>query len=145
MFEGHFWWRNCQKYLRQHIWISWPFKWHCLRWRSFDHLQVFLEIFLQLSKVVINLFFGYDLQIVEQTKHINQVLEQYLHCTINYHQDNWKTYQWQSLLIITSILWLSKPFDSANLFFWNLCQIWYTSKVRPFLYSITKKHDNLYC
>jgi hypothetical protein len=24
-----------------------------------------------------------------QTERVNQVLEQYLHCTINYHQDNW--------------------------------------------------------
>jgi glycosylphosphatidylinositol phospholipase D len=28
-------------------------------------------------------------QIDGQTKQVNQVLEQYLHCTTYYHQDNW--------------------------------------------------------
>jgi len=28
-------------------------------------------------------------QINGQTKRVNQILEQYLQCTINYHQDNW--------------------------------------------------------
>jgi hypothetical protein len=27
-----------------------------------------------------------------QTEHVNQVLEQYLRCTINYQQDDWKSY-----------------------------------------------------
>ena len=32
---------------------------------------------------------AYHLQIDGQTERINQVLEQYLRCAINYHQDNW--------------------------------------------------------
>ena len=35
------------------------------------------------------MFSAYHPQTNDQTKRVNQVLEQYLQCSINYHQDNW--------------------------------------------------------
>ena len=43
----------------------------------------------QLLSMKINLFVVYHLQIDGQTKRVNQVLKQYLHCIVNYQQDNW--------------------------------------------------------
>jgi hypothetical protein len=40
-------------------------------------------------KVNINLSSAYHLEINGQTECVNLILEQYLQCTINYHQDNW--------------------------------------------------------
>jgi hypothetical protein len=39
-------------------------------------------------KVKINLSFAYHLETFGQTERVNQILEQYLLCTINYHQAN---------------------------------------------------------
>jgi hypothetical protein len=43
----------------------------------------------QLLSVKINLFVAYHLQIDGQTKRVNQILKQYLHCIVNYQQDDW--------------------------------------------------------
>jgi hypothetical protein len=49
----------------------------------------FWQSFFKILKVKINLSSVYHPQTDGQTKRVNQVLEQYLRCTINYHQDNW--------------------------------------------------------
>ena len=38
----------------------------------------------------INLSIVYHPQIDGQTERVNQILEQYLHCTVNYQQDDWR-------------------------------------------------------
>jgi hypothetical protein len=48
-----------------------------------------LAIIIQDLKLKIKLSSAYHPQTDRQTERVNQVLEQYLHCTINYHQDNW--------------------------------------------------------
>jgi hypothetical protein len=49
----------------------------------------FWKSLFKILKVKIKLSSAYHPQTDGQTKRVNQVLEQYLHCTINYHQDNW--------------------------------------------------------
>jgi transposase InsO family protein len=49
----------------------------------------FRQSLFKILKVKIKLSFAYHPQTDGQTKRVNQVLEKYLHCTINYHQDNW--------------------------------------------------------
>jgi hypothetical protein len=54
----------------------------------------------QLFGVKINLSIAYYLQTDGQTERVNQILEQYLCCTINYHKMiGWTFYPWLSLLI----------------------------------------------
>ena len=43
-------------------------------------------------KVEIKLSFAFHPQIDGQTERVNQILEQYLRCTINYQQDDWRSY-----------------------------------------------------
>jgi len=45
--------------------------------------------FVEPLKVKINLSLAYHHKYDGQTKCLNQTLEQYLHCTINFHQDDW--------------------------------------------------------
>ena len=49
----------------------------------------FWQALFKILKVKIKLSSAYHPQTDGQTERINQVLEQYLRCTINYHQDNW--------------------------------------------------------
>jgi transposase InsO family protein len=49
----------------------------------------FWQLLFKILKIKIKLSSAYHPQTNEQTERVNQVLEQYLHCTINYHQDNW--------------------------------------------------------
>jgi hypothetical protein len=51
-------------------------------WRS--HFEI-LQVDIKLSS-------AFHLQTDGQTEHVNQVLEQYLRCTINYQQDDWTSY-----------------------------------------------------
>jgi hypothetical protein len=59
----------------------------------FDHGSQFTLKFwhplFKILKVKIKSSSVYHPQTDGQPERINQVLEQYLHCTINYHQDNW--------------------------------------------------------
>ena len=49
----------------------------------------FWQSLFKILQAEIKLSSTFHLQIDGQTKRVNQVLEQYLHCTINYQQDNW--------------------------------------------------------
>lgn len=49
----------------------------------------FWQSLFKILKVEIKLSSAYHPQTDGQTERVNQVLEQYLRCTINYHQDNW--------------------------------------------------------
>jgi len=49
----------------------------------------FWQLLFEILKVQIKLLLVVHPQTDEQTKQVNQVLEQYLRCTINYHQDDW--------------------------------------------------------
>jgi hypothetical protein len=49
----------------------------------------FWQPLFKILKVKIKLSSAYHPQTDGQTKRVNQVLEHYLCCTINYHQDNW--------------------------------------------------------
>jgi hypothetical protein len=57
--------------------------------RGSQFTSKFWQSLFKILKVKIKLSSAYHPQIDGQTERINQVLEQYLHCTINYHQDNW--------------------------------------------------------
>ena len=57
--------------------------------RGPQFISKFWKSLFQLLKVQINLSSGYHPQTDGQTERVNQVLEQYLRCTINYHQDDW--------------------------------------------------------
>jgi hypothetical protein len=52
-------------------------------------ISKFWKGFFELLKVKIDLWSAYHLETDGQTKRVNQILEQYLQCTINYHQNNW--------------------------------------------------------
>jgi transposase InsO family protein len=58
-----------------------------------DHGSQFISNFWQslfkILKVKIKLSSAHHPQTDGQTERVNQVMEQYLYCTINYHQDNW--------------------------------------------------------
>jgi hypothetical protein len=49
----------------------------------------FWQSLFKILKVKIKLPFAYHLHIDGQIERVNQVLEQYLLCTINFYQDNW--------------------------------------------------------
>ena len=49
----------------------------------------FWQSLIKILQVEIKLSSAFHPQTDGQTERINQVLEQYLHCTINYQQDNW--------------------------------------------------------
>ena len=49
----------------------------------------FWQSLFKILQVEIKLSSAYHPQIDGQTERVNQVLEQYLRCSINYHQDNW--------------------------------------------------------
>ena len=54
-----------------------------------DGTSKFWQSLFKILGVEIKLSSAYHPQTDGQTKSVNQVLEQYLRCTINYHQDNW--------------------------------------------------------
>jgi transposase InsO family protein len=78
--------------------------------RGLQFISKFWKRFFKLLKVKINLSFAYHPETHGQTECVNQILEQYLQCTINNHQDNWvDLFLWQNLLIIIlCILQLNK-------------------------------------
>jgi hypothetical protein len=49
----------------------------------------FWQLLFKIFKIKIKLSFAYYLQTDGQTERVNKILEQYICCTINYHQDNW--------------------------------------------------------
>ena len=49
----------------------------------------FWQSLFKISQVEIKLLSTYHLQMDGQIERVNQVLEHYLQCTINYHKDNW--------------------------------------------------------
>ena len=49
----------------------------------------FWQSLFKILEVEIKLSLAFHLQTDGQTERVNQVMEQYLHCTINYQQDNW--------------------------------------------------------
>jgi hypothetical protein len=49
----------------------------------------FWQSLFKILKFKIKLSFAYHPETDGQIERVNQVLEQYLRCTINYHQDNW--------------------------------------------------------
>jgi transposase InsO family protein len=57
--------------------------------RGSQLISKFWQSLFKILKVKIKLSSTYHPQTNGQTERINQVLEQYLCCTINYHQDNW--------------------------------------------------------
>jgi hypothetical protein len=57
--------------------------------RGTQFISNFWKVLFQLLGVKINLSTMYHPQTDGQTKRVNQILEQYLHCTINYQQDDW--------------------------------------------------------
>jgi hypothetical protein len=57
--------------------------------RGSQFTSKFWQSIFKILKVKIKLSSAYHSQTDGQTERVNQVLEQYLHCTINYHQDNW--------------------------------------------------------
>jgi hypothetical protein len=58
--------------------------------RGPQFVSKFWKKFFELLKVKINLSSAYHPETDGQTERVNQILEQYLRCTINYHQDDWK-------------------------------------------------------
>jgi transposase InsO family protein len=57
--------------------------------RGSQFTSKFWQSLFKILKVNIKLSSTYHLQINGQTEKVNQVLEQYLHCTITFYQDNW--------------------------------------------------------
>ena len=57
--------------------------------RGTQFISNFRRRLFQLLGVKINLSTAYHPQTNGQTERVNQILEQYLHCTINYQQDDW--------------------------------------------------------
>jgi hypothetical protein len=57
--------------------------------RGSQFISKFWQSLFKILKVKIKLSSAYHPQTDRQTEWVNQVFEQYLHCTINYHQDNW--------------------------------------------------------
>ena len=57
--------------------------------RGSQFVSKFWKTLFKILGVQINLSSAYHPQTDGQTERVNQVLEQYLRCTINYHQDNW--------------------------------------------------------
>jgi hypothetical protein len=57
--------------------------------RGSQFTSKFWQTLFKILKVKIKLSYAYHPQTDGQIERINQVLEQYLRCTINYHQDNW--------------------------------------------------------
>jgi hypothetical protein len=57
--------------------------------RGSQFASKFWQLLFKILKVKIKLSSANHPQTDEQTEKINQVLEQYLRCTIKYHQDNW--------------------------------------------------------
>jgi len=57
--------------------------------RGPQFVSKFWKSLFETLKVKINLSSAFHLQMDEQTERVNQVLEQYLCCTINYQQDDW--------------------------------------------------------
>jgi hypothetical protein len=57
--------------------------------RGTQFTSKFWQSLFKILGVEIKLSSAYHPQTDGQTEHVNQVLEQYLRCTINYHQDNW--------------------------------------------------------
>jgi IS30 family transposase len=57
--------------------------------RGSQFISKFWQSLFKILNVKIKLSSTYHPQTYGQTERINQVLKQYLHCTINYHQDNW--------------------------------------------------------
>jgi hypothetical protein len=57
--------------------------------RGTQFVSKFWQSLFKILKVEIKLSTTYHPQIDGQTERVNQVLEQYLRCTINYHQDDW--------------------------------------------------------
>ena len=56
--------------------------------RGSQFTSKFWQSLFKILKVKIKLSFAYHPQTDGQIEHVNQVLERYLHCTMNYHQDN---------------------------------------------------------
>jgi hypothetical protein len=80
----------------------------------------FWQSLFKILKVKIQLYFAYDPQIDGQTERINQVLEQYLHCTINYHKDK---------VVITCQICVQQYHPKIYSLDPILCQLWVPSKV----------------
>ena len=57
--------------------------------RGTQFTSKFWQSLFKILQVEIKLSLAYHLQTNRQTEKINEVLEQYSRCTINYHQDNW--------------------------------------------------------
>ena len=57
--------------------------------RGTQFTSKFWQSLFKILQVEIKFFSAYYPQTDGQTKRVNQVLEQYLRCSINYHQDNW--------------------------------------------------------
>jgi transposase InsO family protein len=57
--------------------------------RGTQFTSKFWQSLFKILQVKINLSSAYHPQMDGQTERVNQVLEQYLRCFINYHQDNW--------------------------------------------------------
>lgn len=57
--------------------------------RGTQFTSKFWQSLFKILQVKINLSSAYHPQTDGQTERVNQVLEQYLRCSINYHQDNW--------------------------------------------------------
>jgi transposase InsO family protein len=55
-------------------------------------ISKFWRSLLKIPKVDIKLSSAFHPQTNGQTEYVNQVLEQYLRCTINYQQDDWTSY-----------------------------------------------------
>jgi hypothetical protein len=57
--------------------------------RGSQFTSKFWQSLFKILKIKIKLSFAYHSQTDGQIERLNQILEQYLHYTINYHQDNW--------------------------------------------------------
>ena len=57
--------------------------------RGIQFTSKFWQSLFKILQVEIKLSLAYHPQTDGQTERVNQVLEQYLRCSINYHQDNW--------------------------------------------------------
>ena len=57
--------------------------------RGPQFVSKFWQSLFKILKVEIKLSSAFHPQTDGQMERVNQVLEQYLHCTINYQQDNW--------------------------------------------------------
>ena len=126
MLQNHFRRRNVASTPQQCGMLAWTPR-NVISDRGPQFVSHFWQRLLQTLGIFVKLFFTYHPHIDGQTERVNQILEQYLRCSVNYQQD-----YWVNLLSLAEFAYNKLFSPCIDWRHFLLCKLWFTSSSQHF-------------